>query len=269
MGVIVRRLGIIVLASVFGSCAVGCGDASSGQESASSAAVSGRWAAEISSVASGSDGQSLIARVDVLPVEGSTGACAVGVEHAVESEGDLLYVGVTFSSNVPGPDPAFPLCDTAPRDVVIDLGAPVAGRDVITQTPIARWRSTTNGDYERCELPACDAGTGSAPLPATCDDATLADAVRSGDVPRHAGFANKRCELPWAVIDVDSGAGACPASGDGANPCAGQNVRRTYWKASGYTWEPVGASTGSGCGNIDSVVPEFPLTLCADLPALP
>jgi hypothetical protein len=98
-------------------------------------------------------------------------------EDVVHSEGDLLYVGVTVGSNVLGPDPAFPLCDTAPRDVVIDIGAPIAGRDVITQAPLTRWRSTTDGEFERCELPRCDPGTGSAPLPATCDDATLADAV--------------------------------------------------------------------------------------------
>ena len=264
-----RRLGIVVLASALLSSAVGCGDATRSEDSAASASVAGRWSAEISSVTSGTDGQSLVARIDVLPVEGSTGPCAVEVDHTVEPEGDLLHVNVTFSSTVAGPDPTFPMCDTSPRDVVIELGAPLAGRDVITQTPIARWRSATNGGYERCELPSCDPSTGTTPLPATCEDSTLADAVRSTDVPRHAGLANKRCELPWAVVDVDTGAGACPARGDGVNPCAGQNVRRTYWKVAGYTWNEVGASAGSGCGDIDTMVPDFPLTLCEDLPPLP
>jgi hypothetical protein len=49
--------------------------------------------------------------------------CAVGVEHIVDADGDLVHVNVSFSSNVPGPDPAFPLCDTPPRYVVIELGS--------------------------------------------------------------------------------------------------------------------------------------------------
>jgi hypothetical protein len=249
-------------------CVAACGDASSNADNNETSATQSRWSAEISSVSPGADGQSPIARVDVLPVEGSTGACAVDVQHTVEREGDLVYVNVTFSTNDPAPDPRFPLCDTAPRDVVIELGSPLAGRHVITQVPIARWRPTSTGDYERCELPACDPNTGATPQAATCDDTTLADAVRNSDVPRHAGLANKRCELPWAVIDVDIGAGACPATGDGTNTCSGQNIRRTYWKTAGYTWEQVGASTGTGCGDIASAVPEFPIHLCADLPAV-
>ena len=268
--VIVRCLGWVVLASVLVTWAVGCGDVrNNANNSQMSATQSGRWAAEVSSVSPGADGQSLIARVDVLPVEGSTGECAVDVEHTVEPEGNVVYVNVSFTLDAPAPDPLFPLCETAPRDVVIELGSPLAGRHVITQTPIARWRPTTAGNYERCELPGCDPGTGTTPQPATCGDTTLADAVRNSDVPRHAGLGNKRCELPWAVIDVDIGAGACPASGDGTNTCSGQNVRRTYWKAVGYTWEPVGASTGTGCGDIASVVPGFPIHLCTDLPSLP
>jgi hypothetical protein len=268
--VIVRRHCLVALASMLVSCVAGCGDVSSNADNSEvSATQSAGWSAEVGSVSPGADGQSLIARVDVLPVEGSIGACAVDVEHTVELEGNVVYVNVTFSINGPAPDPRFPLCDTAPRDVVIELGSPLAGRHVITQTPIARWRPTKTGDYERCELPGCDPNTGATPQLATCDDTTLADAVRNSDVPRHAGLANKRCELPWAVIDVDIGAGACPASGDGTNTCSGRNIRRTYWKAAGYTWEQVGASTGTGCGDIASVVPEFPIHLCADLPALP
>lgn len=269
MRVVTRHVCLAALASVLVTCVVGCGDARGIADNKEVSAQPGRWSAEVSAVSPGADGQSLIVRVDVLPVEGSTGACAVDIEHNGEPIGEVVYVDVAFRSNAPAPDPLFPLCDTAPRDLVIELAAPLAGRHVITQTPVARWRPTTAGDYERCELPVCDSNTGASPPSATCDDATLADAVRSGDVPRHVGLANKQCELPWAVIDVDVGAGACPASGDGTNPCSGQDIRRTYWKAAGYTWEQVGASTGTGCGDIASIVPAFPIHLCADLPAFP
>jgi hypothetical protein len=249
----------------------GCADSGGvGDGGDESALLRGPWAAEVDAVQPGSDGRSVVARVAVLPVEGSTGACRVQVDHSVDLEGELVYVGVTFASAVNDPDPAFPDCETAPRDVVIDIGAPLAGRHVITQTPVARWRpSSSAAGYERCELPGCDPSTGAPPAPVTCDDSTLAEAVRSGDVPRHVGLSNKRCQLPWAVVDVDVGAGACPATGDDANPCAGTNVRRTYWQAAGHTWTQVGSSTGAGCGEIATIVPEFPVELCTGLPALP
>lgn len=248
---------------------VGCGrQPAAGDDVASSAAVSATWAAAISSVSAHRDGHSVIARVDVLPVEGPTGACHVEIDQSVDVERDVVFVGVTFRSGVEGPDPAFPECETAPREVIIDVGSPLDRRHIITQTPQARWRPTTDDGYERCDLPSCDPATGTAPKPAACDDSTLADAARNSDVPRHSGLGNKRCRLPWAVIDVDVGAGSCPASGDGKNPCAGHIIRRTYWRAAGYTWEQVGASTGAGCGDVVPIVPEFPIDLCADLPPI-
>lgn len=263
----VTALRSVVLAVVL--VLAGCGRSPAGGDGvASSAARTATWAAAISSVSAHRDGHSLIARIDVLPVEGSTGACHVELDHHLDVERDLVFVGISFRSAVAGPDPAFPECDTAPRDVIIDVGSPLDGRHIVTQTPQARWRPTTADGYERCDLPSCDPATGAAPTPAACDDSTLAAAVRDGDVPRRSGLANKQCRLPWAVIDVDVGAGSCPASGDGKNPCAGQNVRRTYWRAAGYTWEQVGASTGAGCGDVHSILPEFPIDLCADLPAI-
>lgn len=207
---------------------------------------------------------------DGLPVDGAEGACAIELGRNLDFEEDRIYLTVTYVTHHPDGDPAFGGCEITTRDVTVELDGPLAGRHVMTQLPPGRWVPGADGQpYLRCELPACDPATGVAPLPVTCDDPTLADAARSSDVPRHSGLANKRCELPWAAIDIDIGAGACPASGDGPNPCAGTNIRRTYWHADGYTWRQVGSSTGSGCGDIATTVPDFPLHLCEDMPPLP
>ncbi|HEX6420922.1 MAG TPA: hypothetical protein VFZ77_20635 [Acidimicrobiales bacterium] len=248
-----------------------CGDESPGSRSATDASRRPRseFAADVAAIRAGGDGRSLVARVDGLPVDGSTNVCEVELSDAVEFEADRIYLQVTYLTHDPDHDPAFPGCRTGPREVTVDLGSPLAGRHVLTQFPSGRWIPGPGGDYSQCVLPACDPSTGVAPLPVTCDDSTLADAARSSDVPRHSGLANKRCELPWAVIDIDVGAGACPATGDGTNRCAGQNVRRTYWRAAGHTWQQVGSSIGSGCGDVADIAPDFPLHLCADLPPLP
>jgi len=251
---------------------VGCGSGSASDAGGTPSDPSSRpgpYLTEVSAIRVGADGRSLVVTAAKLPVAGSTGDCQVTVGHTVEQEADRLYVVLTVTSRVEGPDPDYPDCRTAPRPVTVDVGGPVDGRAVMTQAPRARWNAGPDGRYRICSLPACDPDTGSVPAPVTCDDGSLAEAVRAGDVPAHAGLGQSACELPWAVIDVDVGAGACPATGDGTNPCAGRTVHRTYWKADGPTWTALGQSTGSGCGDAAELLPGFPQRLCQGLGALP
>ena len=246
---------------------MGCGDPRAASTAGTTTtSPSQEVAAEIASVALGADGASLVVGLESGPIDASAD-CVVDLMQRVEFEEDRIHLGVTYVV-APPDEIAGGHCDAAPPDVRVALKGTLAGRHVITQDPVARWVPTTTGGYRRCELPDCDAGTGQTPLAATCEDGTLAAAARSGDVPRHAGLANTRCEAPWAVLDIDIGAAACPAS-DSLNPCAGTWVRRTYWQTTTHTWEQVGASVGPGCGDIAAVVPEFPTDLCHNLPALP
>ena len=61
-------------------------------------------------------------------------------------------------------------------------------------------------------------------------------------------------------------AAACPATGDVDTPCAGADVRGTSRRASGTTWELVGATRSAGCGDVVASVPELQAELCDDLP---
>jgi hypothetical protein len=144
----------------------GCGDttARSDTEIDVSGGPTSLFGAEIVSISAGGDGHSLVARINVLPVEGATGACEVEVSHAVEFEADRIYVQVTYLTHDPGQDPTFPGCRAAPRDVMVDLGSPLAGRHVMTHDPAGRWVPGPDGVYGPCELPTCEPGTGASPL---------------------------------------------------------------------------------------------------------
>jgi hypothetical protein len=105
--------------------------------------------------------------------------------------------------------------------------------------------------------------------PASCDNGTLRAAVSNADVPGHFGMGETRCDEPYAMVDADVGAGACPVDDTGPNRCAGQDVRRKYWKIHWEAWTAVASDPGPGCGRVTDQVPDFPTQLCADLPAVP
>jgi hypothetical protein len=236
---------------------------------------------EISGVAPGADPTVLVATAEAVPV--GPGSCAVEVTPLVEYEADRIYLSLTVtvemtqvleivdgggfrtieeSTSTDG-------CDLATTPVQVTLDGPLDRRAVITQNPTANWQAGADGSYQRCELPACDPETGQVPPAAGCGDSTLPDAVRRGDVPRRAGIDVRACELPWAVVDIDIGAGACPATGEPGNPCAGTNIDRSYWKVVDGTWDVLAYSSGAGCGDVLDALPELPRQLCADLPPVP
>ena len=275
--VAVAVLAIVVIAS--------CGrvkeaeDGGSGGPSTSISEHVASPALEISGISPSDNPAALVAAV-TMPV--GEGACAIDVETRVEYEADRIYLGLTYTEDqthvyevkeeglvfIDGSSPVDD-CERAARQVEVSLDGPLAGRAVITQLPVAHWLSSVDGRYSRCELPVCDPHTGSPPPEPACGDATLPDAVRGGDVPRRAGIDVRACELPWAVVDIDVGAGACPATGEPGNACAGKNIDRSYWRAADGRWDLLAYSSGPGCGQVLEHVPEFPAAMCADLPPVP
>jgi len=242
--------------------------------------VASTAALEISAVGRGTESAALVATAEAVP--NGTGPCAVEVTPFVEYEADRIYLSLLYtveatqvseivegggfrtieqSTSIDGCD-----LETTPIEVILD--GPLDHRTVITQDPATIWQAGPDGAYRRCELPACDPDTGQVPATAACGDSTLPDAVRAGDVPRRAGIDVRACELPWAVVDIDTGAGACPATGEPVNPCAGEIIHRSYWSAVDGTWVVLAYSSGAGCGDVLDVLADFPPRLCADLPAV-
>ena len=90
----------------------------------------------------------------------------------------------------------------------------------------------------------------------------------SGDVPRRFSIANERCQGEWAVIEVDIGAGACPATDEPENPCVGQRNNRHFYRAVDDAWVLLAITRSAGCDDVHSADTSFPAELCDDLPAI-
>jgi len=228
-----------------------------------------------------SDDHSITVRTEPVPVETAGGECrAEVVPEAAEYEGESAMIDVSVEVRADRPrltDPPsydengglviWDGCELAPRTMVIELEYPV-GRPV--HDPFGSQFWLQDGRWVGCDqiVMTCIVDA------AACDNSTLRDTIANSDVPRHFGMGNERCEEPFAVVDVDVGAGACPVTGDPTdNPCAGENIRRLYFRIdeqgpNGGTWTVVASDPGPGCGAITATVPDFPTSLCHDLPAL-
>mgnify|MGYP003377545511 CR=1 FL=1 len=128
----------------------------------------------------------------------------------------------------------FGACPTADSALELEIGAPLSGRDVVVNK--IRWVADADGAYGVCELPDCDPETGAAPATAACEGGSLTADIRTyADVGSHASIGEKRCQDGWAMVEVDIGAGACPAD-EGANPCAGRRIDRLFLKVGVPHW---------------------------------
>jgi hypothetical protein len=222
-------------------------------------------------VAVGDTDRQLELLVGDLPAAGADGPCRYEIDPTiVEEKGDpFVRLRLTITMGHPY-DRTFPSCDTAPVWVTADLANPLGDRDILGEDDLGnmqRWQNI-DGTLTACVLPDCDPDTGAAPLEPTCDNGTLREAVQADDVPTHADITVLGCDGSWAVVDVDIGAGSCPAQ-DGPNPCAGERVDRLFWHAEGGAWVRVFWSRDPGCGKVRESVPAFPVALCEGLPAPP
>jgi hypothetical protein len=155
----------------------------------------------------------------------------------------------------------------APRTATVALAAPPDGGPVYTSRPVGPWLPVGDGTYRRCVRPACDPGPAD-PLPTfTCETRGPGHAL-DGMGPAHLAVVTERCQDRYGVVDFDFGIGACPVTDDYPNPCAGQRMSRVFTYAHADDWRIVRTYTGAGCGTIALDIPEFPLDLCQDLPAV-
>lgn len=264
---------VLVVGAAAGCASEGTGDVSAGGDGATTSFTiadegPSTFALPVQDVALAGDEQHLELLLGDLPASDAAGPCAYEVHPAVVEDGAApVRLDVTITMGHPY-DASFPSCPTQPISVTATLAAPLAGRDVVDTDGIGeplRWR-LTDGTIERCELPDCDPATGTAPLAAACDNSTLYDAVRDDDVPQHADIDVLGCDGSWAVVDVDIGAGSCPAD-EGPNPCAGVRVDRLFWHVDAGQWTRIHWSRDAGCGSVHEAEPDFPPSLCDSLPA--
>lgn len=203
------------------------------------------------------DGDDLIFHTQpTLPEEGP-GVCHATIDPIVIVGAEDIHVDLRL---ITAARPPFDGCALAARTVRVTLQAMPA--EVRVRDTFGGWFAYVDGKVTNCPYgQVCD------DEPASCDNATLRDAIASADVPRRFHM-EERCEAPFAVVDVDYGAGACSADDSAPNRCAGLRVHRHYWRITDDRWTQIGLDDGAGCGDIHALAPDFPSELCADLPAL-
>lgn len=236
----------------------------------------GSVSAKVESLRASADDRKLVLDVAVSPVRLADRTCGAGPPYGeVTDEGhpDVVWASARVVLPNVGPDEALPEwaeefgdCPTLDTALELEIGPTLAGRDVVIDH--VRWVSDSDGDFQICELPACDPESGQEPAAATCDGSSLAQDVRQyGDVGRHASIGESRCQDGWAMVEVDVGGGACPAD-EGANPCAGERIDRLFLQAGVPHWEVLTRTREAGCGPVLEVAADFPTALCEDRPAL-
>lgn len=269
-------------ASLFHACGVGDG-ATKGQdrsEPSASSTTATPWThveVGVASVDRVVDDLHLAVTTEPVPTADGVGDCAIELVDATQKD-NIVDAHTTPSVEVrarrsdgsawsPEFSGTFAGCDLAPRTITVALSAPLRGRAVAVRIPYSLWLPQPDGGFLRCALPACDPQTGEAPDPDGCDR-TLTDAVRAQDLPRRTGVDVKACRGGFAVVDVDLGASACPATGDGEpNPCAGERVDRMFLGRAQAGWALIayGRRGAAGCGQAN-LPGSFPSDLCEGLP---
>jgi hypothetical protein len=213
------------------------------------------------SAVEGADGRTLTVNSEPLPTDASAAGCAVEATPRAQETPYEVIVYIDLMGDV-GDPPYFEGCAVEERSMTVPLADPIADRRVTDAFGSIFWQR--DGRWTGCDQVVMTCVTD----PASCDNGTLRDTIANADVPRHFGM-DTRCEEPYAVVDVDIGAGACPADDTGPNPCAGERIRRMYWRIEDGAWVEIGVDQGRGCGDVLETAPDFPTHLCADLPPVP
>ena len=219
--------------------------------STASAPVSAPFGATVVGVHPGPDEYSLVMDLDV-----STGdpGCVQNprVANVVEENG-YVHANVIYDS--PAYDAgACPNWETV--TVTLTFEIPVAGKPLAIDLRL--WEPGTP-DYR-----LCDEILGCHPPEDHCDRAWIDQAAADQDVPQHTYIHTVYCDQSWLVLEINTNAGACGAGRPGCS--APPNTRRVFY---GWDdrWVSIAGGREAGCPEALAEHPDFPLAVCADLPA--
>jgi len=196
------------------------------------------------------------------PDPGSGPACDETYAPEVRTDDARNVVVITLEVLFPRADPA---CAQVPREVIVDLGQPLAGRQIQDQRTGRRYRQV--GDVfevvpESTPCGRADCSTAS-PTPAPCEADAYRDAVDTIDGGIHLGA--DRCDGSFLVLEIDVGSGGCPPP-DGPEPSPCANIKLAYFVANNGAWRLVtyGSPQFTTCDDVAAeTLIRFPAALCA------
>ncbi|MEE6257590.1 RAD23 family protein [Plantactinospora sonchi] len=112
----------------------------------------------------------------------------------------------------------------------------------------------------------CDSTVGCTPPADHCDPTWVIAAVQGLDVPRNSARNTERCDGAWLVLTLDTNSTVCGAGGrPGCEAPPSVHRYFLHWQEGG--WRTVTRTQDPGCGDVLARRPEFPRSLCQDLPA--
>jgi hypothetical protein len=187
------------------------------------------------------------------------GECRAPLVSEVSEGAEEIYVYLSLDTAA---RPPFDGCELTSRTVTVTL--PAMPAEVRVFDSLGGTFTYIDGEIDNCPGGPMICNND----PAACDNATLHDAIANADVPAHFDMPFERCEPPFAVVDVDYGAGSCPPDDGAPNPCAGRRIHRMYWRIVDERWVQIGLDDTAGCGTILTSAPDFPPHLCEDLEAI-
>jgi hypothetical protein len=161
---------------------------------------------------------------------------------------------------------ADPTCAQVRREVVVDLGQPLAGRQIQDQWTGRRYQRI--GDVfelvpESTPCGRADCSTPS-PTPAPCETDAYRDAVDGIDGGISLG-SYERCDGSFLVLAIDLGSSGCPPpEPTETSPCA--RIKLAYFVANNGAWRLVtfGSPEFTTCDDVAAeTLIRFPDALCA------
>src|SRR5262245_24245274 len=156
------------------------------------------------------------------PAGGAVCHVTYGAEVRVDTRNVVV---ITLKAMLPRADPS---CAQIHRKVVVDLGEPLAGREIQDEWTGRRYRPT-GGTYElEPESTPCgraDCSTPS-PTPAPCETEAYQAAV--DNIDGGIRFAGERCDGSFLVMSLDFGSSGC-APARQPEPCPCLHVQPAYF----------------------------------------
>lgn len=193
--------------------------------------------------------------IDVELPAGGPGCGGRPRVHVADRDPDLVRVTASV------PTSGAPECiDSRPATLAVDLD--LRGRDLTMNHEL--WEPGPGPAFVRCGGMGCD------PPRDRCDPLYTHEVGADAEIPPERQVDVIACAAPWLVADVDAVVTGCQ-SVDGSTPPPSCEVFSTRWFAhldQDRTWQVVASGTGAGCADVHAQVPDFPRSLCQDLPAL-
>jgi len=196
------------------------------------------------------------ALIDAQVPDGREGCFSNLRSVVLAEENGAIYANVVFDSLLSEVEGACP--DTTIATATLTMATPIGDRPlVLNQTA---WAPEGTG-YRRC-----DPTLGCTPPADHCAVQWVDQATKELDIPAHSGRHGEYCDQSWMVMTIDVNTAACGAGGR-PSCSASPSIARYFFRFE-TAWLVVTRTREGGCAPVLAAAPDFPRSICENLPAI-